>query len=72
MIDDLLDKARQERDLMGQAHWYSEVQARLFNTLPYVPLWYEDHIFIANDRVSGYAVNLDGNYDGLISVNKRQ
>jgi len=37
-------------------------------TLPYVPLWYEDHVFISRKGISGYTLGLDGNYDGLRTV----
>ena len=33
-----------------------------------MPLWYEDHVFIARDHVTGYTIARDGNYDGLLDV----
>jgi peptide/nickel transport system substrate-binding protein len=67
-VDALIEQAQQASDLARQAQLYRQLQRRLFDTLPYVPLWYEDHIFIARPGVSGYRVNLDGNYDGLITT----
>jgi peptide/nickel transport system substrate-binding protein len=40
----------------------------LFKKLPYVPLWYEDHVFVAQKGIIGYRVSSDGNYDGLVNV----
>lgn len=65
-VDALIEQAQQAPDLARQAQLYRRLQQRLFDALPYVPLWYEDHIFIARSGISGYRVNLDGNYDGLL------
>jgi peptide/nickel transport system substrate-binding protein len=36
--------------------------------LPYVPLWHEDHVFVARPDISGYHISTDGGYDGLIEI----
>lgn len=71
LVDRWLDKAQTALTLDQQALSFQAVQRRLLETLPYIPLWYEDHIFIANNRISGYRVNMDGNYDGLVTALKR-
>lgn len=68
MVDHLIEVAQAEPELPLQALQYREIQHLLLEQLPYVPLWYEDHIFIARNSVSGYTVAPDGNYDGLIKV----
>jgi len=67
-IDDLIDKAEQAQTLEEQGALYRELQALLFKELPYVPLWYEDHVLATRQRVSGYTLAADGNYDGLNTV----
>ncbi|MGD8566483.1 MAG: ABC transporter substrate-binding protein [Gammaproteobacteria bacterium] len=67
-VDKLLDEARTAQDLAYQAEIYRHVQEILFKKLPYVPLWYEDHVFIAQRSIKGYQVSGDGNYDGLVNV----
>jgi peptide/nickel transport system substrate-binding protein len=42
----------------------------LLELLPYIPLWYEDHVFAARSNISGYQLASDGNYDGLINTVK--
>ena len=69
-IDALIDTAEQGETLVGQAAAYRQVQARLLQLLPYIPLWYEDHVFAARDNISGYQLARDGNYDGLINVSR--
>jgi len=69
-VDALIERAQMAPTLVQQAPLYRRLQRRLFDALPYVPLWYEDHVFIARSDVSGYRVNLDGNYDGLIMTVK--
>ena len=67
-VDELLTMAQNEQDPLQQASLYREVQEILLQTLPYVPLWYEDHVFVARNSMKGYEIRIDGNYDGLINV----
>lgn len=71
-LSDQTDKLIAEADaaikLDEKAMGYRAVQARLLADLPYVPMWYEDHVFVAREGISGYELAMDGNYDGLISV----
>ncbi len=68
MADSFIETAQAEPELPLQALKYREIQHLLLQELPYVPLWYEDHIFIARNHVVDYTVAPDGNYDGLIKV----
>ncbi|HEC18247.1 MAG TPA: ABC transporter substrate-binding protein [Gammaproteobacteria bacterium] len=67
-VDRLIEAAERAESLAAQAAAYRQLQARLLETLPYVPLWYEDHVFVAHKGISGYKLGLDGNYDGLRTV----
>lgn len=67
-VDQLIEAAGSAETLEQQSENYRRLQALLLQTLPYVPLWYEDHVFVARKGISGYTLGLDGNYDGLISV----
>ena len=69
--DALIEQAEASQDLKEKRFIYRNLQALLNKTLPYVPLWYEDHIFIANSDIEGYRVAPDGNYDGLLNVKRR-
>ncbi len=68
--DRLIDQAEQGATLAAQASTWREVQARLLEQLPYVPLWYEDHVFAARGGVSGYTLSSDGNFDALQNISK--
>ena len=68
--DELIDAAEAELELPQQAKHYAQLQAHLFEQLPYVPLWYEDHLFAARKGISGYTLARDGNYDGVIHVKR--
>ncbi|MEY6434186.1 ABC transporter substrate-binding protein [Thioalkalicoccus limnaeus] len=67
-VDRLIDTARQEPDLEIQAELYRQVQRQILRDLPYIPLWYEDQVFVARREVEGYRLAADGNYDGLERV----
>jgi peptide/nickel transport system substrate-binding protein len=66
--DKLIIQSETEPDRHRQVRLYRELQALLLRDLPYVPLWYEDHVFIARQDIQGYVLSPDGNYDGLVSV----
>ncbi len=68
--DRLIEEAEAARKLDEQASFYRQLQARLLAQLPYVPLWYEDHVFVARSDIGGYTLARDGNYDGLIEVRR--
>jgi len=69
-VDRLLDEARAAEDRDVEARDYRKVQAIVLDRLPYVPLWYEDHVFAARDDIEGYTVAKDGDYDGLLHVHR--
>jgi len=69
-VDALLARAQIEQNSEAQAKLYRDVQEILFKQLPYVPLWFEDHVFVTNNSMKGYVVHADGNYDGLKYVER--
>ena len=69
-VDALIDRAEAASSRDEQARLYRELQARLLDELPYIPLWYEDQVFAARDYVGGYTLSSDGDYDGLITVRR--
>ncbi len=71
VADRLIETAEAATTLEGQVEPYRQLQAHLLETLPYVPLWYENHLFAARQGITGYTVARDGNYDGLIQVERR-
>ena len=70
LADEFIDHARAAPDLETKQRWYVQLQHHLADALPYVPLWYEDHIFIARREIGGFTMARDGNYDGLIRVRR--
>ena len=67
-VDRLIEQAELGATLAEQGAGYRAVQARLLEQLPYVPLWYEDHVYAARNTITGYRLASDGNYDGLLQV----
>jgi len=66
--DRLIEAARREPDLGRQARLYRQLQRRLHQDLPYVPLWYEDHVAVLREGLTGYRLAPDGHYDGLMDI----
>lgn len=67
-IDTLIEQAEQAPTLETQATLYHQLQIQLYQELPYVPLWYEEHVLATRQRINGYTLAADGNYDGLNNV----
>lgn len=68
IADSLIEEADKSVQLEKRAKLYRKLQEHLLKTLPYVPLWYEEHFYAAANNISGYELAVDGNYDGLINV----
>lgn len=68
--DQLIQQAETAPDLPTQAARYRALQARLLETLPAVPLWYEDQVLAVRNSVRGYTLDADGDYDGVLSTVK--
>ena len=66
--DTLIERALAASDEQSQRTLFGELQALLLEDLPYVPLWYEDHVIIHNAAVQGYSTGLDGGYQGLAEL----
>lgn len=67
-VDKLIEQAETAADPDEQAALYRRLQALLLEELPYVPLWYENQIFVSRNDIQGYQLASDGNYDGLVHV----
>ncbi len=68
VVDSIIDQAELSLDFAMKARHYQRLQQQLLVELPYIPLWYEDHVFVSRDYIAGYILAADGNYDGLVQV----
>ena len=68
--DALIERAEAAAVLGDQLEPLQALQRHLLDELPYVPLWYEDHVFIARADIDGYRIAADGNYDNLVVVRR--
>jgi len=69
-VDAMIEAAESKQDLYEQAKLYQDLQVYLHEQLPYIPLWYEDNILVTAKDISGYTLASDGNYDGLLTVER--
>jgi peptide/nickel transport system substrate-binding protein len=69
-VDVLITAAEQVPAQTDQITLYHALQERLLETLPVVPLWYEDQIYAARLDIEDYRLAADGNYDGLLDVKR--
>ncbi|MGB0911348.1 MAG: ABC transporter substrate-binding protein, partial [Nitrospirales bacterium] len=66
--DALIEQAQSMQNLQTKRDTYQRLQTHLLEALPYVPLWFEEHVFMARKNITGYTISHDGNYDGLLDV----
>lgn len=72
VLDKMIDDAEQLASMSAQKQAYQAVQRHLLETLPIVPLWYEDVVSVQRDRISTYPIARDGAYTGLQDVTRTQ
>jgi peptide/nickel transport system substrate-binding protein len=70
-VDALIEQAENVADPEQQAERYRQLQELLLEQLPYVPLWYENQLFVSRKAIQGYRLARDGKYDGLIQVQRK-
>lgn len=70
-VDNLIEAAMLEKDVNNQTAYFKEVQSVIHHDLPYIPLWYNDHVFLSRDSITGFKMSIDGNYDGLKTVRRQ-
>jgi peptide/nickel transport system substrate-binding protein len=68
LTDELIAEAERTSRHNEQQKIYRSLQARLLDTLPYVPLWYEDNVVLSTTALRGYTLQSDGNFDSLVYV----
>ncbi len=66
-VDALIERAEAATERAEQAALYRALQEHVLAALPYVPLWYEDQVFVSRG-IDGYGLSRDGNFDGLIAA----
>ena len=55
--------------LIAKEDWPA-VTARIHAQLPYIPLWYEGQFAATSKKITNYTPQADGNWDGLINIQK--
>jgi len=53
-LDKLIERAQESSSISERQRLYFQIEHRLLEALPYVPLWFEDNITITNKRLMGF------------------
>ncbi|MGE0474453.1 MAG: ABC transporter substrate-binding protein [Nitrospirales bacterium] len=70
IADHLIEQAEVSTNRTEQRTLYHDLQVHFLETLPYIPLWFEDHICFSSTEITGYRLESDGNFDGLLQVQR--
>ncbi len=68
LADTLIVEAERTSGAIQQKNIYRSLQAHLLDTLPYIPLWYEENVALSSTGIRGYTLRTDGNFDGLLHI----
>jgi peptide/nickel transport system substrate-binding protein len=64
-MDSWIMEARHTVDQESRKVLYHRIEQRMTELMPYIPLWYEDRIVVANKRINGYVQDRSGSFTGL-------
>ena len=70
-VDRWIEQAERSRDETLRVQLFQKLHARLLDQLPVIPLWYEEQVAVLRQRIEGYTLDADGNYDSLLYVKIR-
>jgi peptide/nickel transport system substrate-binding protein len=70
-IDRLTLAGREALDRDDRKRIYAEVQRRVAQDVPVVPLWHEDNLALTNIDLTGYTMTPNARLIGLLNVTKR-
>lgn len=51
VLDRLIEQAQESSNISKRSKIYAQIENRLLNTLPYIPLWFEDNITVISKRL---------------------
>lgn len=71
LADQLIQQAGLVNSIDEQAMLYQQLQAHLQQTLPILPLWYENQYAVTQRHLQGYQLFADGRLDSLLWVQKK-
>jgi len=69
-VDWLIETAEAQPSLAQQSYYYRKLQELIVKELPYIPMWYEDQVYVTRKSIHHYKLSRDGNYDGLLDVTR--
>lgn len=70
-VDRLTLAGREELERDKRKQIYAEVQRRVAEDVPIIPLWHEDNVVLSNIDVQGYTITPNARLIGLRDVTKR-
>ncbi len=69
-MDALIEAAEQTATVASRQRAYRALARRVLYDLPYVPLWFEDQLYVTRASISAYTTDQDGNFDALEQVRR--
>ena len=70
-IDQLTIRGRSDASRDQRSAIYRDIQERLAQDVPVIPLWHEDNIAVMNSDIHGFAPTPSARLGGLATVTKR-
>lgn len=70
-VDRWTEEALRTTDFKQRKLIYSKVQKKVFEDLPFIPLWYDTEVAVVNKRIHNYHPSPDGSFWVLTEVEKQ-
>jgi len=70
-VDEWIDDMLAAQSLGEIPASLDKVRHTLLDELPYIPMWFENHVYAASLSIKNYRLSQDGNYDALADVQKQ-
>jgi len=72
VVDGLIEAAERAPDRARRKALYATLQAQVLEDLPYIPLWFEDHLVIMHRDIVGYTTDPNGTFDALAQTTRSE
>lgn len=69
-LDQLVEEGRKILNQEDRIPIYYKVQEKIFNDLPYVPLWYENNYVASRNILKNYELRPDAGFEGILRAFK--
>ena len=69
-LDKLLDEGAKIEDMGKRIAHYKQIQEKIMNDMPILPLWYRTQVSVVHKRIKNYQPTMNGDFFPLVTLSK--